>query len=51
VRNVIGTKGQIRVDPAYEYAGILNDRKPEPSVEDGMQDVRIVQALYQSNEK
>jgi glucose-fructose oxidoreductase len=78
---VVGTKGQIRVDPAYEYAEglryeltvdgkkkekaigkrdqfapellyfsdcILNNRKPEPSGEEGMQDVRIVQALYRS---
>jgi predicted dehydrogenase len=78
---IVGTKGQIRVDPAYEYAEglryeltvngkttkqtigkrdqfapellyfsdcILNDRKPEPSGEEGMQDVRIVQALYRS---
>jgi predicted dehydrogenase len=78
---IVGTKGQIRVDPAYEYAEglryeltvngkttkkiigkrdqfapellyfsdcILKDRKPEPSGEDGMQDVRIVQALYRS---
>jgi hypothetical protein len=27
---------------------ILNDREPEPSGEEGLQDVRIVQALYQS---
>jgi glucose-fructose oxidoreductase len=27
---------------------ILNDRQPEPSGEEGMQDVRIVQALYKS---
>lgn len=78
---IVGTKGQIRVDPAYEYAEglryeltvngkkkekgigkrdqfapellyfsdcILNDRKPEPSGEEGMQDVRIIQALYRS---
>ena len=78
---IVGTKGDIRVDPAYEYAGsleytltvgekatrkrvpkrdqfapellyfsdcILKDRKPEPSGEEGQQDVRIVQALYQS---
>jgi predicted dehydrogenase len=80
---IVGTKGQLRVDPAYEYAEglayeltvngkttrkrigkrdqfapellyfsdcILNDREPEPSGEEGMQDVRIVQALYQSAE-
>jgi predicted dehydrogenase len=78
---IVGTKGQIRVDPAYEYAEglrfeitvdgkkkekaiakrdqfapellyfsdcILNNRKPEPSGEEGLQDVRIVQALYRS---
>jgi glucose-fructose oxidoreductase len=78
---IVGTKGQITVDPAYEYAEglryeltvngktkekatrkrdqfapellyfsdcILNDRKPEPSGEEGMQDVRIVEALYRS---
>jgi len=78
---IVGTKGQIHVDPAYEYAEglgfeliangkktrktvgkrdqfapqllyfsdcIRNDRKPEPSGEEGMQDVRIIQALYRS---
>jgi hypothetical protein len=30
-------------------ACIINDREPEPSGEEGMQDVRIVQALYQSS--
>jgi glucose-fructose oxidoreductase len=78
---IVGTKGQIRVDPAYEYAEglryeltvngkkkekavrkrdqfapellyfsdcILNDRKPEPSGEEGMQDVRIIEMLYRS---
>jgi glucose-fructose oxidoreductase len=78
---IVGTKGQIRVDPAYEYAEglryeltvngktktkaigkrdqfapellyfsdcILNDRKPEPSGEEGLQDVRIIQTLYRS---
>jgi glucose-fructose oxidoreductase len=80
---IVGTKGDIRVDPAYEYAGglayaltvdgkttrqrvgkrdqfapellyfsdcIRKDRQPEPSGEEGLQDVRIVQALYQSAE-
>jgi glucose-fructose oxidoreductase len=78
---VVGTKGQLHLDPAYEYAEglsytltvggkktrkavgkrdqfapellyfsdcILKDRAPEPSGEEGLQDVRIVQALYQS---
>jgi predicted dehydrogenase len=80
---IVGTKGQVRVDPAYEYAEglaydvtingrtsrkrigkrdqlapellyfsdcILRGRQPEPSGEDGLQDVRIVQALYESAE-
>jgi len=78
---IVGTKGHLHADPAYEYAEgleytltrdgrktrksvekrdqfapelvyfsdcILNDRKPEPSGEEGLQDVRIVQALYKS---
>jgi glucose-fructose oxidoreductase len=80
---IVGTKGQLHVDPAYEYAEglgyeltvngkttrkrigkrdqfapellyfsdcILNNREPEPSGEEGLQDVRIVQALYESAE-
>jgi len=80
---IVGTKGQIHVDPAYEYAEglayaltidgkttrkrigkrdqfapellyfsdcIRRNRSPEPSGEDGLQDVRIVQALYESAE-
>ena len=80
---IVGTKGQLHVDPAYEYAEglgykltvngkttvkrigkrdqfapellyfsdcILNNRMPEPSGEEGLQDVRIVQALYESAE-
>ena len=78
---IVGTKGQLHVDPAYEYAEglgyeltvngkttrkrigkrdqfapellyfsdcIRRNRAPEPSGEEGMQDVRIVQALYKS---
>jgi predicted dehydrogenase len=80
---IVGTKGQLHVNPAYEYAGglayeltvkgkttrrrigkrdqfaaellyfsdcIRKNRIPEPSGEDGLQDVRIVQALYESAE-
>lgn len=78
---IVGTKGDLHVDPAYEYAKglgytrtvngkattkrigvrdqfapqllhfsdcILNDREPGPSGEEGLQDVRIVEALYRS---
>ena len=78
---IVGTKGHLHADPAYEYAEgleyvltidgkttrknvgkrdqfapellyfsdcILNNRAPEPSGEEGMQDVRIVEALYAS---
>jgi len=78
---IVGTKGHVHVDPAYEYAEgleytatidgktvrkrvrkhdqfaaellyfsdcIQNDLEPEPSGEEGLQDVRIVQALYES---
>jgi glucose-fructose oxidoreductase len=78
---IVGTRGNLHADPAYEYAEgleyrltvdgntrrkaiakrdqfapellyfsdcILKDREPEPSGEEGLQDVRIVQALYQS---
>jgi predicted dehydrogenase len=80
---IVGTKGQLHVEPAYEYAEglaytltsngkttrkrtgrrdqfapqllyfsdcILNDRTPEPGGDEGLQDVRIVQALYESAE-
>jgi glucose-fructose oxidoreductase len=80
---IVGTRGQLHVDPAYEYAEglayeltvngrttrkrigkrdqfapellyfsdcILKDREPEPSGQEGRQDVRIVQALYESAE-
>ena len=78
---IVGTKGTLHADPAYEYAEglaftltvdgkttrkqigkrdqfapqllyfsdcILHDRQPEPSGEEGLQDVRIVEALYSS---
>jgi len=81
---IVGTKGHLHADPAYEYAEgleytveidgkkktkrvgkrdqfapellyfsdcILRDRQPEPSGEEGLQDVRIVEALYQSARK
>jgi predicted dehydrogenase len=78
---IVGTKGHLHADPAYEYAEgleyrltidgktrtksiarrdqfapellyfsdcILKDTQPEPSGEEGLQDVRIVEALYES---
>jgi predicted dehydrogenase len=80
---IVGTKGSLRVDPAYEYAEgnayeltiegkktkkefpkrdqfaaeliyfsecIINNTQPEPSGEEGLQDVRIIRALYESAE-
>jgi len=80
---IVGTKGDLKVDPAYEYAEglayeltidgkttrkrigkrdqfapellyfsdcILRNRQPEPSGWEGLQDVRIIQALLESAE-
>ena len=80
---IVGTRGQVSADPAYEYAEglqytltvngkrtrrrarrrdqfaaellyfsdcISKRRQPEPSGEEGLQDVRIVRALYESAE-
>jgi predicted dehydrogenase len=80
---VVGTKGVLRVDPAYEFTSglkhaitlngktrertfpkrdqfapellyfsdcILKDKEPEPSGQEGMNDVRIIRALYRSAE-
>jgi glucose-fructose oxidoreductase len=79
--DVVGTKGRLRVEPAYEYVGelkqqitiggktrertfpgrdqfaaeliyfsdcILKNHVPEPSGEEGINDVRIIEALYES---
>jgi predicted dehydrogenase len=78
---IVGEKGRLRLNPAYEYAEplayeltigektrkkkgkkhdqfapeldhfsecILGNRDPEPSGREGMQDVRIVEAVYES---
>jgi predicted dehydrogenase len=80
---VVGTKGRLRLDPAYEYVGelkqhvtidgktrersfpmrdqfapellyfsecILTGQDPEPSGEEGLNDIRIIEALYRSAE-
>jgi predicted dehydrogenase len=81
---VVGTKGALHANPAFEYAEglaltltvdgkstkrkigkrdqfapellyfsdcILKDRSPAPSGEEGLQDVRVVQALYESSKR
>jgi predicted dehydrogenase len=79
---LVGTKGELAVDPAYDYARplehrlslegnvvserrfakrdqfapellyfsdcVLQNRDPEPSAEEGLADVRVIRALYQS---
>jgi predicted dehydrogenase len=78
---VVGSKGDLRLDPAYEYAGelkeyltidgktkektyrkrdqfapelvyfsrcILEDREPEPSGEEGLADVRVLEAIVEA---
>ena len=78
---IVGTEGDLRVDPAYEFAAdlkhhltikgrtrertfskrdqfapeliyfadcVINDKTPEPSGEEGLADVRIIRALYES---
>jgi predicted dehydrogenase len=79
---LVGTKGDLAVDPAYEYAKplehrlsldgnvvserrfakrdqfapellyfsdcVLQNHDPEPSAEEGLADVRVIRALYQS---
>jgi predicted dehydrogenase len=80
---IVGTKGDLHMQPAYEYAEplayeltidgkttkkkgrkqdqfaaeleyfsdcVLEDRTPEPAGGEGLQDVRIVQAIYESAE-
>jgi len=81
---VVGTKGSLRADPAYEYAEglklkitingkvrerdfgksdqfgpelvyfsdcILRNKQPEPSGKEGLADVRVIRALYESLDK
>ena len=47
-RKSVGKRDQFGPELVYFSDCILNDRQPEPSGEEGMQDVRIVQALYAS---
>ena len=47
-RKAIGKRDQFAPELLYFSDCILKDREPEPSGEEGLQDVRIVQALYES---
>jgi glucose-fructose oxidoreductase len=47
-RKRIGKRDQFAPELLYFSDCILRDREPEPSGEEGLQDVRIVQALYES---
>jgi predicted dehydrogenase len=80
---IVGTEGNLKVDPAYEFAAdlkhhltikgktrqrtfpkrdqfapqliyfsdcVINNKQPEPSGKEGLADVRIIRALYQSAE-
>ena len=49
-RKRIGKRDQFAPELLYFSDCILKDREPEPSGEEGTQDVRIVQALYESAE-
>jgi predicted dehydrogenase len=44
----VAKRDQFAPQLLYFSDSILNNRKPEPSGEEGLQDVRIVQALYKS---
>jgi predicted dehydrogenase len=47
-RKTTPKRDQFAPELLYFSDCILNDREPEPSGEEGLQDVRIVEALYQS---
>ena len=49
-RKRIGKRDQFAAELLYFSDCVLKNREPEPSGEEGMQDVRIVQALYESAE-
>ena len=47
-KKAIGKRDQFAPELLYFSDCVLRDRTPEPSGEEGMQDVRIVEALYES---
>ena len=49
-RRRIGKRDQFAPELLYFSDCIVKNREPEPSGEEGRQDVRIVQALYESAE-
>jgi glucose-fructose oxidoreductase len=48
VRRKVPKHDQFAAEIVYFSDCILSDREPEPSGEEGLQDVRIVRALYES---
>ena len=49
VRKKIGKRDQFAPELLYFSDYIIKDRSPKPSGEEGLLDVRIVQALYESS--
>jgi predicted dehydrogenase len=49
-RKKIGKRDQFAPELLYFSDCVLEDKTPEPSGEEGMQDVRIIQALYESSD-
>jgi glucose-fructose oxidoreductase len=47
-RQRIGKRDQFAPELLYFSDCVLKNREPEPSGEEGLQDVRIVEALYES---
>jgi predicted dehydrogenase len=48
-RKTVGKRDQFAPELLYFSDCIIKDRSPEPSGEEGLQDVRIVEALYESS--
>src|SRR3981081_177405 len=47
-KEAVGKRDQFAPELLYFSDCILKDREPEPSGEEGLQDIRIVEALYKS---
>ena len=47
----VGKRDHFAPELLYFSDCIINDRSPEPSGEEGLQDIRVVQALYESSKR